>query len=269
MYYRNTEKQPPYYAIPVYNDDGTLILGFKCGDLFQCERCRKEGSKHGAGADRVGVIREVRAFLKNRVEVYGSVRQLSLSLERRWDLTGGMMSELEIVSGYIPGSLGRVVSLHGTYYHEHWGFGLFFEVKVATELTAFLSTFDPARDGFWTVSSDGEVQGTITIDGSHGMTEGAHLRWFITSDTMRGQGLGKRLLSTAMEFCRECGYPRVYLWTFGGLGVARHLYERHGFVLTEEHRGTQWGTEVLEQRMECDLNSFQKADREDNSPRDK
>jgi hypothetical protein len=37
------------------------------------------------------------------------------------------------LSGYIPGAIGRIVELHGRYYHEHWGFDLFFESKVATE----------------------------------------------------------------------------------------------------------------------------------------
>jgi hypothetical protein len=48
------------------------------------------------------------------------------------------MSDVEIVRGYVPGSIGRVAELHGTYYHDHWGFGLFFEAKVASELSAFL-----------------------------------------------------------------------------------------------------------------------------------
>jgi hypothetical protein len=48
---------------------------------------------------------------------------------------GQYMSDVEIVKGYIPGSIGRVAELHGTYYHKHWGFSLFFEAKVATELS--------------------------------------------------------------------------------------------------------------------------------------
>ena len=48
------------------------------------------------------------------------------------------------------------------------------------------------------MSSDGEVQGAIAIDGSHGMTEGARLRWFIISNVLRGRGAGGRLLSTAI-----------------------------------------------------------------------
>jgi hypothetical protein len=41
------------------------------------------------------------------------------------------MSEVQIARGFIPGSLGRVAELQGTYYHQHWGFGLFFEAKIA------------------------------------------------------------------------------------------------------------------------------------------
>jgi hypothetical protein len=41
------------------------------------------------------------------------------------------MSEIEICKGYVPGTIGRVVELHGAYYHAHWGFGAFFEAKVA------------------------------------------------------------------------------------------------------------------------------------------
>lgn len=166
------------------------------------------------------------------------------------------MPNITIVQGYTPGSIGRVAELHGTYYHANWRFGLFFEAKVASELSEFLKRYDGNRDGFWTVSVAGRVEGAITIDGLHHESEGAHLRWFILSDALRGQGAGNQLIDTAMRFCRDKGYARVYLWTFEGLGAARHLYEKAGFRLVEEHRGTQWGTEVREQRFECPLAAF-------------
>lgn len=43
-----------------------------------------------------------------------------------------IVPEFKIESGYIPGSIGRIAELHGTYYHDHWGFGLYFEAMVAT-----------------------------------------------------------------------------------------------------------------------------------------
>jgi hypothetical protein len=39
-------------------------------------------------------------------------------------------------------------------------------------------------------------------------------------------------------------------------GAARHLYEKEGFKLVEEHRGTQWGTAVNEQRFKCCLSGL-------------
>ena len=81
----------------------------------------------------------------------------------------------------------------------------------------------------------------------------AHLRWFIVSDALRGKGAGSQLLRTALDFCRDCGYGRVYLSTFEGLHAARHLYEKHGFRLVQERRGAQWGREVIEQRFELEL----------------
>jgi len=163
------------------------------------------------------------------------------------------MPDVEIAKGYIPGAIGRVAELHGTYYHTHWGFGLFFEAKVATELAEFLERYDAQRDGFWTARSEGRVEGSIAIDGSHALDGGAHLRWFIMSNTLRGRGVGNRLINAAIDFCRLQGYKRVYLWTFEGLNAARHLYEKAGFTLVEHHRGTQWGTEVTEQRFELRL----------------
>jgi GNAT superfamily N-acetyltransferase len=94
------------------------------------------------------------------------------------------------------------------------------------------------------------VEGAIAIDGARAGHEGAHLRWFITSDKARGTGVGNALLATAMEFCRSQAYERVHLWTFEGLGAARHLYEKFGFRLVHQQPGRQWGTEVNEQRFE-------------------
>jgi GNAT superfamily N-acetyltransferase len=160
------------------------------------------------------------------------------------------MPDVEIVRGYVPGSIGRVAELHGTYYQQHWGFNLFFEAKVATELAEFLERYDQQRDGFWTAVAGGRIEGSIAIDGLHAGGEGAHLRWFILSDALRGKGVGHQLIETAVGFCRSKAYRRVYLWTFEGLNAARHLYERTGFRLVEQQEGSQWGTKVSEQRFE-------------------
>ncbi len=98
----------------------------------------------------------------------------------------------------------------------------------------------------------GRIEGSIAIDGTRAAEPdgAAHLRWFITSEAVQGQGLGRRLLELAMDFVDGRGYRRTTLWTFAGLDAARHLYTAYGFRLVHQSPGDQWGTVVTEQRFE-------------------
>lgn len=156
---------------------------------------------------------------------------------------------ITITEGYAPGCIGRIAQLHATYYAAASGFGVEFEAKVAREFAEFVLSFKPGRDGIWLAQGQ-DIEGSVVIDGAHAEDEGAHLRWFITSDAVRGQGIGRQLLAQALAFADACKYRRVYLWTFAGLGAARHLYEAHGFRLVHEQPGAQWGKVVIEQRFE-------------------
>lgn len=158
-----------------------------------------------------------------------------------------------ILKGYLPGAIGRIVELHGTYYHRNWGFGLFFESRVAKDMAEFFSRFDDSRDGFWTLWINDRVEGGIAIDGNNALTTGAHLRWFILSPEVQGRGLGNQLMEEAVFFCRKRDYKKVYLHTFEGLHPARHLYEKFGFRLISQNEGNQWGTRVTEQKFELTL----------------
>lgn len=158
-----------------------------------------------------------------------------------------------ILKGYIPGAIGRMAELHANYYSENWGFGLFFEAKVAMEMSEFLCRFDTTRDGFWTLLKNDRIEGGVAIDGMRAERTGAHLRWFILSQEVRGRGFGNRLLGEAVSFCQLKRYKRIYLNTFEGLHPARHLYEKFGFKLIHQAEGTQWGAKVIEQKFELIL----------------
>ena len=160
-------------------------------------------------------------------------------------------SSVTITRGYVPGAIGRIAELHGIYYAKHWGFGLFFEAKVAKELSAFLKAYEADRDALWVATINGRVEGGIVIDGTHAAESGAHLRWFILCDALHGKGVGKQLITRAVDFCVEKEYRSIVLWTFEGLDAARHLYESVGFNLTCQQKGAQWGTQVNEQMFEC------------------
>src|SRR5438552_13504769 len=147
---------------------------------------------------------------------------------------------------YVPGSIGRIVELHGRYYARDWRFGPYFEAKVASELGELLARLDPKRDGFWIAAEDDEIVGGIAIDGSCA-PDAARLRFFIVDDSLRGKGFGDQLMRTALDFCRRAGHQHVFRSTFAGLAAARKLYERHGFALTDERSDRTWGVEVTEQ----------------------
>ena len=160
------------------------------------------------------------------------------------------MRTIHIVSGYTPGAIGRITELHAIYYSHHWGFGRYFEAKVATEMSEFLGRFDANHDGLWSVSFGGKIVGGVAIDGMESGTRGARLRWFIVDPGRQGQGLGNALLREALDFSMKAKFRRLYLHSFAGLDPARHLYEKFGFSLCEEHEDSTWGKKMTEQTFE-------------------
>lgn len=158
----------------------------------------------------------------------------------------------EIVTGYRPGAIGRIVALHGEYYVRERGLDERFEAEVATELGAFARQLDPLREGLWLALADGEIVGSIAAQAE---LDTARLRWFIVAPALRGSGAGRVLLARALQQCRDRRYRRVFLWTFAGLDAARHLYEQAGFRLMEEVADEIWGPRVTHQRFDLDLAS--------------
>lgn len=160
-----------------------------------------------------------------------------------------------VVAGWRPGLLGDVVALQARYYARAWGFGPFFEAKLARELAEFAGRYDPRQDLILSAADGSRTTGSITLDGSDPAAPGRllHLRWFILDDGARGRGAGRALLEAGLAFARSSGRPGVYLWTFAGLDAARRLYDAAGFRLVEEQVGETWGTRVTEQRFVLDF----------------
>ena len=158
--------------------------------------------------------------------------------------------KIRIQAGYTPGIIGKIAELHATYYHQHWGLDLFFEAKVATELSDFLMNFDASRDGFWYGTAGNQIAGSIAIVGSRNEEREGRLRWLIVAPAFQHRGLGESLIAHAVRFCGQLSYRRIYLTTFAGLDQARHLYEKTGFRLCREQPDNHWGKTVVEQEFE-------------------
>ena len=158
------------------------------------------------------------------------------------------LTGFSVKAGYSPTLLGRmVVILHG-HMNRHFDFGRAFEARISTDCAEFLSRIDSPRNQIWRAELDGEIIGTISIDGEDLGDNLAHLRWFGVDDSVRRGGIGNALLTAALEFCDQQEFREIHLWTVKGLNAARRLYERHGFVLAEEYTGDQWGSRVVEHK---------------------
>lgn len=160
------------------------------------------------------------------------------------------MAEPAIVIGYRPGSIGRLLDLQSAYHIPNHGFDIRYEAIVAWALSDFLLRFDASSDLLMLVDLDGEIEGGMVIDGNEPGSDFARLRWFILSDKLRGQGMGRKMMTEAMAFVDRQGHPGVYLTTVDGMDAARHLYEEFGFELVKETIDTTWGAPVTEQRFE-------------------
>lgn len=144
-----------------------------------------------------------------------------------------------------PGDLGNVVLQHGVSYAREYGFDATFEAYVAGPLAEFVLHPTP-RARLWIAERDDRFAGCIAIVPSDATT--AQLRWYLVAPDARGHGLGRALLTRAIEFSRRAGYRSVLLWTVSALTDAARLYRSAGFTLTESIPARRWSVDVVEEK---------------------
>ena len=135
--------------------------------------------------------------------------------------------------------------LHGTVYARERGWDATFEAYVAGPLAEFVLSA-AKRQQLWVAEKGVQVVGSIAVVAVSAQT--AQLRWFLVEPSVRGAGLGRKLLDEAIAFCREEGYSEIVLWTERSLSAAAHLYRGAGFCKVEEKPGKLWGAEVVEEK---------------------
>jgi N-acetylglutamate synthase-like GNAT family acetyltransferase len=191
------------------------------------------------------------------LDVVSAVRGLvaALRLVRRHNgravMSYDATAAISIRTDLRPGDVGSVVRMHGVLYAREYGFDSTFEAYVAGPLARFVQSSAP-NERIWLAERDDSLVGCVAIV-AH-TPQIAQLRWFLIDPNCRGVGLGKRLLTDAVDFCRDCGYRSVILWTISGLPAAAHLYHAAGFRKIEEKpRNRLWGVDVVEERHELVL----------------
>ncbi len=92
------------------------------------------------------------------------------------------------------------------------------------------------RSNFWVAESSDPAVVIVGIVGiqPREFDEEADLRRMSVSSTVRRQGIGRRLLETTEDFCRERGYRRICLSSVHILEPALAMYRRFGYTTVKE-----------------------------------
>jgi GNAT superfamily N-acetyltransferase len=150
-----------------------------------------------------------------------------------------------------PGDLGWVVMAHGEQYAEEFGWDASFEALVARIVADYAGEHDPAREAAWIAELDGQRVGCVFCVAADETT--AKLRILLVDKAGRGQGVGRALVETCVEFARDAGYRRITLWTNDVLVSARKIYQAAGFVLIEEETHHSFGHDLVGQNWTLEL----------------
>ncbi len=165
----------------------------------------------------------------------------------------GWPSGLRLRHELAPGDLGRLISLHGEVYADWSGFGLEFEAFVARTIAEY-GLDNGFKGRIWLLErddADRELVGCSAIARRSGNT--AQLRWILLRKDWWGNGLGRRLVETALDWSRRSGAERVYLETTDGLEASSALYRKLGFRETRNEVVEMWAGRRPLIRMERSL----------------
>jgi GNAT superfamily N-acetyltransferase len=90
----------------------------------------------------------------------------------------------------------------------------------------------------WVAEQDSSIDGVLwlqLIEKVPNPTSEPELHGYITNvfvnESVRGQGIGSKLLDTAIEFCKQQTVHAIILWPSER---SRSLYERHGFAVRND-----------------------------------
>jgi len=148
------------------------------------------------------------------------------------------------------GDLGRIVALHGTAYESLAGFGLRFEAYVARTVAEYVLDND-VRGKVWLADRDGELAGCAAIAERPGNV--AQLRWVLVDTANRGTGLGRTLVTHAIDWCVVRDFDCIRLETTEGLPVSMQLYQKLGFRTVSSEVAELWDGPRALIRMEKSL----------------
>ncbi len=155
------------------------------------------------------------------------------------------------IRNFISEDIDYVISSHKLLYEKEYGLSTIFGDYVEKGVHNFAQHFNSGKECMLICEMNGLPVGSIVIANTNDET--AKLRYFLLEPGTRGRGLGHQLVDMALDFCLKKGYTHVFLETISVLEVARHIYASKGFKITQSHKNTTWGNDILEERWDLNL----------------
>ena len=153
-----------------------------------------------------------------------------------------------------PGDITVVADIIRQVMTEFQAVGCDYSINDA-EVDDMYSAYAPAGSAFYIVEHDGQVLGC----GGYAPLTGddkdiCELRKMHFLPTLRGTGMGKKLLQQCLDSATRSGYLQCYLETMQGMHQACRLYHKHGFTGLDQPMGNtghssceSWMVKTLEQ----------------------
>lgn len=144
-----------------------------------------------------------------------------------------------------PDDADWVIERHSVLYAAEEGYDATFRPLVAEIMAGFLRSNDPAGETGW-IAVRGPIRlGSIFVMRAAGDT--TKLRMFLLEPEVRGTGLARIMLQTALDFARTCGYTKMRLWTHESHVAAGKIYAWAGFALISATPARAFGQDVVDQ----------------------
>ena len=191
---------------------------------------------------------------RSNTQIAGLLGGLEAADERRLVAAMGVIEEVlagtarptsVVLRPFGPGDLGWVIQRHGALYAEQYGWDQSFEALVARIVADYADAHDPQRENAWIAEVDGAPVGCVFCVRRDDET--AQLRLLLVEPSVRGAGVGTRLVDECLRFARRARYREIMLWTNDVLAEARRIYQRAGFELVSEKPHHSFGHDLVEQ----------------------
>ena len=154
------------------------------------------------------------------------------------------------------GDLGWIVKRNAEIYAEEYGWGGPFEGICAKIVADYAENLDSTLERCWIAEMGGENVGCVMLvrDDPKAKEAGvARIRLLLLDPSVRGMGLGRRLVDQCIMFAKAKGYRRVTLWTHKELTAARAVYAKFGFVKTGEETHDDWAGKATSEYWDLEL----------------